>query len=88
LTYVIGISAFAVGPGGSCLPVAPKWTTLLLGPIRTSSTAPNVRLLVLDITKSVLDAAPRVNRDQFAKPGHFDQEGQKIDAYWKAHLPN
>ncbi len=48
--------------------------------------SPNVKLLVLGATKSVLEAAPRVSKDQFATPGHFDQVSQKVGAYWKTHL--
>ncbi len=48
--------------------------------------SPNVKLLVLGTTKSVLGAAPRVSKDRFTTRGHFEQQSQKVDAYWKTHL--
>ena len=48
----------------------------------------NLNLLVLDIRKGAMDDAPQVQDDQFNAPGHFDQESQKVDAYWKSHLAN
>ena len=47
--------------------------------------APNLSLLVLDTTTSLMEAGPHVSHEQFATAGDFDKESQKVDAYWKAH---
>jgi sporulation protein YlmC with PRC-barrel domain len=49
---------------------------------------PGANLLVLDTTKSAMEAAPQVNHDQFTTAGHFDQRSEEIGAYWKTHLSN
>jgi sporulation protein YlmC with PRC-barrel domain len=48
----------------------------------------NGNVLVLDATKSGMESAPHVNKDQFTTPGHLDRETQAVDAYWKTHLSN
>jgi sporulation protein YlmC with PRC-barrel domain len=50
--------------------------------------SPNANLLVLDTTKASVESAPQVSKDQFTTSGRFDQESQKVDAYWKANLSN
>jgi PRC-barrel domain len=47
---------------------------------------PNASVLVLNTTKAVLQGAPQVSDDQFAAKGQFEQESQKVDAYWKLPL--
>jgi sporulation protein YlmC with PRC-barrel domain len=48
---------------------------------------PNASLLVLDTTKSVLDAAPHVSKNAFTVGASADSDSQKADAYWKANQP-
>jgi sporulation protein YlmC with PRC-barrel domain len=47
---------------------------------------PDLSLLVLGAHRSVMADAPQVADDAFAANGQFDQESQKVDAWWKAHL--
>ena len=47
---------------------------------------PNASLLVLDTTKTALDAAPKVQK-KFVVSADVGSESQKVDAYWKANEP-
>ena len=47
---------------------------------------PGVSVLVLDTTKAILQAAPQISDDKFGAKSQFEQESQKVDAYWKAQF--
>lgn len=47
---------------------------------------PKANLLILDTSRSTMDAAPQVTHDQSMTTGQFNQENPKVDAYWKTHL--
>jgi hypothetical protein len=48
---------------------------------------PNASLLVLDTTKTALDAAPKVEKNAFVVSGKVGSESQKVDTYWNANQP-
>ena len=76
IAYLILSRGGLFGIGASYVPV----------PWGGFKTAPNASLLVLDTTKAALGAAPQVNDNQFSTNGQFDQESQKVDAYWASRI--
>jgi sporulation protein YlmC with PRC-barrel domain len=47
---------------------------------------PTASLLVLDTTQGILDGAPKADKGAFSVEGDVEAEGQKVNAYWKAHF--
>ncbi|MEP7174137.1 MAG: PRC-barrel domain-containing protein, partial [Aestuariivirga sp.] len=71
------IAYLLIARGGWLFGIGEQYVAVPWGAFKV---APNATLLVLNATKSVMDAAPQVSTGDFTAPG---QQSQKVDAYWK-----
>jgi sporulation protein YlmC with PRC-barrel domain len=74
------IAYLLIARGGWLFGMGEKYVAVPWGAFKV---APNATLLVLNATKSVIDAAPQVSTGDFTALG---QPSEKVDDYWKAHM--